>query len=68
MSVEFQSFVLHTDLKRLWKKAARVEQVTKSEFLRRALRERAAHVLADAQKNSGGKKSSVIQDEVHLSQ
>jgi uncharacterized protein (DUF1778 family) len=46
MSVEFQSFVLQRDLKLLWKKAARAEQISRSEFLRRALRERAGQVLA----------------------
>jgi hypothetical protein len=46
MSVEFQSFVLQKDLKLLWKKAARAERISRSEFLRRALRERAGHVLA----------------------
>ena len=63
MSIEFQSFVLQRELKLLWKKAARAERISRSEFLRRALRQRAAQVLADAQQ----RKSGAIQDDPQAS-
>ena len=39
MQMIFSSFVLPRDLKALWKKAARAEHLSASEFLRRCLRE-----------------------------
>jgi hypothetical protein len=43
--MKWQSFTLPRDLKRLWKRAARRERISASEFLRRALSERLDRTL-----------------------
>jgi len=46
--MQWQSFLLPRDLKRLWKRAARQERISASEFLRRALSERLEKTLSKA--------------------
>ncbi len=45
MQMIFSSFVLPQELKRAWKRAARAERISASEFLRKALRECVEKVL-----------------------
>jgi hypothetical protein len=44
--MQFQSFMLSREQKKLWKKAARRERISASEFLRRALSERLKKTLS----------------------
>jgi Ribbon-helix-helix protein, copG family len=46
-----RSFLLSENDIRIWDAAAGREEISKSEFLRRALRERAAKVLIDREKS-----------------
>jgi len=43
--MQWQSFTLPCELKRLWKRAARQERISASEFLRRALTDRVDRAL-----------------------
>jgi len=51
--MQWQSFTLSRDLKRLWKRAARQERISASEFLRRALSERLEKTLSNPMQDSG---------------
>ena len=51
--MQWQSFTLPRELKRLWKRAAKQERISASEFLRRALSERLKKTLSNPIQDSG---------------
>jgi Ribbon-helix-helix protein, copG family len=53
-SKSLRSFLLSENDIRIWDVAAGREEISKSEFLRRALRERAAKILMDSEKSHEG--------------
>jgi ribbon-helix-helix CopG family protein len=52
--MQWQSFTLPRELKRLWKRAARQERISASEFLRRALSERLDRTLPKPTRDVNG--------------
>jgi len=52
--MQWQSFTLSRDLKRLWKRAARQERFSASEFLRRALSGAIEKTLSKASHDESG--------------
>lgn len=59
MQMIFSSFVLPHELKRAWKKAARLERISGSEFLRRAIRERLEKQSGAVQSENRGERPPV---------
>jgi hypothetical protein len=56
MQMIFSSFVLPRELRRAWKRAAKAERVSASEFLRRSLRERMNRAATPKQEQDGDKR------------
>lgn len=61
--MQWQSFMLPCELKKLWKRAARRERISASEFLRRALSERLEKALSKSTKGRNGEARAQVQSE-----